>query len=287
MPNRDPRLHSWTLCSGYVWSWHRSRTSSGRSPQDPAITAGPNPRRLSSRRVRSWPPGRQDRPSGGEGLPLHQRQTRLRELGLAVHGGQRHLDCAASRIPPASRLAAECRGGQVAASAGATHPCRSEGGVVDQDVDARHPVQHLLSDRPSAPSWFLHRLFQLRAGSAPPAGLPSRSLGHSLCVARTGSASTSGQPPSSPPVSFPVRFRPVAANLSPNAVASHRTASATGSIRPRRDTAQLELHLTGHRVDARWEVDLRADSHLLLDLLLQLVGQVRIVPQVGSGVSRP
>ena len=46
----------------------------------------------------------------------------------------------------------------------------------------------------------------------------------------------------------------------------------------------LELHLTRHGVDARRQVDLRADAHPLLDLLLQLVRQVGIVPQVGAGI---
>ena len=46
----------------------------------------------------------------------------------------------------------------------------------------------------------------------------------------------------------------------------------------------LELHLTGDRVDARRHVDLGPDAHPLLDLLLQLVGQIRVVVQVAAGI---
>src|SRR5207344_3212913 len=46
----------------------------------------------------------------------------------------------------------------------------------------------------------------------------------------------------------------------------------------------LELHFTGDWIDACRQVDLRADAHPLLDLLLQLIGQIGIVAQVAAGV---
>jgi hypothetical protein len=39
----------------------------------------------------------------------------------------------------------------------------------------------------------------------------------------------------------------------------------------------LELHLTSDRIDACGQIDLRTNAHPLLDLLLQLIGQIGIV----------
>ena len=47
---------------------------------------------------------------------------------------------------------------------------------------------------------------------------------------------------------------------------------------------RLELHLTSDRIDACRQVDLRADAHPLLNLLLELISQIGIVAQVAAGV---
>jgi hypothetical protein len=46
----------------------------------------------------------------------------------------------------------------------------------------------------------------------------------------------------------------------------------------------LELHLAGNRIDAGRQVDLGTDAHPLLDLLLQLIGQIGIVSKIAASV---
>lgn len=53
------------------------------------------------------------------------------------------------------------------------------------------------------------------------------------------------------------------------------------------DRHRLELHLTGDRIDACGQIELRTDAHPLLDLLLQLIGQIGIVAQVAASVLAP